>query len=161
MPAPKGNANAAQHGLSALKATGRVPLKMPGGKFLRTQLRRMRRELTAEIISIHGSEPTLYQHHVILSATRHEARARLLERWLAETPTMKGPMRLAVFKAIGEASNDVDRALRLLGIDSRTRTVSVWEAHMNAANDVDAGEPDDGTEPDATPDATPASQDGT
>lgn len=117
-PGKAGNENAVKHGLYALAVSGKVPLKVRGGKYVRGLIRKIRRELAAEVEAVHGREPTLYEHAVILSITRHEGRCKLLERWLAEEVDKLSVMdRVTILKAIGDASDSKDKCMKLIGLD--------------------------------------------
>jgi hypothetical protein len=126
--APAGNMNHVTTGLYALAVSGRIPLQVKGGHNIRRAVRRMRKELIAEIQAVHGREASLYEHALIHSATRHEARARLLEALLAgdAAPVLVGE-RLAVLKEIGAATDSRDKAIKSLGINIAGRERKPWE----------------------------------
>jgi hypothetical protein len=101
----------------------------------------MHRELIADVTALRGREPSLYELALLNSASRHEARARLLERYLhvdAETEAqvvttsrvvngtraavskrtgMSVMERAELLERIGRATDARDRVLRQLGLD--------------------------------------------
>jgi hypothetical protein len=97
------------HGLFAL---GRLP---KGASFIRRQVGRLRAQLEASVREQSGSV-ALYQNGLISSATRHELRALLLTRWLREATALPMAERLALVRALGEATDARDRAIRGLGL---------------------------------------------
>jgi hypothetical protein len=122
---PIANQNALKHGVSAWTRRGKLPRKY---KALRAELRSLGDDIEAEIVSLKGRQPTLYERAVVSTVVRHHGRLALLERWLAaEHATMPLADRLAVLKSIGDASTARDKALASIGLD-RDRTESIFEA---------------------------------
>jgi hypothetical protein len=120
--APEGNENAIRHGLRGLTTSGRVPLKVKGGRDLRKRLGEMCLELGAEIRQRQGRDPSLFEIAVIQSAKRHEARAQLLERWLdKEWEKLSVQDRLAILREIGNATDSRDKCLKVIGLDLADR----------------------------------------
>src|ERR1700733_10752198 len=76
MPAPRNNQNAIRHGLMAAK--------LPTGcSYIRKSIRQFRAALEDEVIR-RFEEVTTYRAALIQSASRHEQRALLLQRYLRE-----------------------------------------------------------------------------
>src|SRR5262249_43302838 len=120
--APEGNENATKHGLRGLTTSGRVPLKVKGGRHLRKRLGEMCLELGAEIRQRQGRDPSLFEIAVIQSAKRHEARAQLLERWLdKEWEKLSVQDRLAILREIGNATDRRDGCFKVIGLDLADR----------------------------------------
>lgn len=114
MPGTQGNQNAATHGVYGFLTTGRMP---KSASYVKRQLGVFRRSLE-QITTAKYGEITLSKAALISSAIRHEGRFQLLARWLSkvdEASPLKD--RLELLRAMGDATEARDRALRSLGIN--------------------------------------------
>jgi len=163
---PLGNTNAATHGVRGFLTVGSMPA---GCVPIQRALRRLRVALEDAVAAKHG-EVDLYHGALIHSATRHEGRAQLLQRWLriqgdertivtktatqetngattkAATSKQTGLSlleRMAVLREIGQATDARDRCLRLLGLDRSDKTdiFAALYAPPQRIHDVPAPEP--------------------
>jgi hypothetical protein len=107
----KGNKASLRHGFYAL---GALP---KGASHVRRLAGQFRAALTRLVRERHGGVD-LVQGGLILSATRHEARAGLLQRWLRdEGDSLPLADRLGLVREIGVATDARDRAVKALGLD--------------------------------------------
>lgn len=138
--APPGNENRVRHGVYSWAAAGKVPTSIKGGAHLRSMLRALQAGLLTEVERFKDRPATLYEQAVITSAVRHEGRARLLEKLLAEAwGKMTTVERVAVLKEIGSASDSRDKALKAVGLDERREPKTVFPWDLPAA--LQAGPP--------------------
>lgn len=118
--APPATRKHRRHGVFSWCAAGRVPLKVKGGKHLRTVLRALRRGLLLEAESVHGRPATQLEQGLIASAVRHEGRARLLEMVIQrDWEALAVPERVSILREIGAASDSRDRCIKAIGLDKR------------------------------------------
>lgn len=129
---PKGNANAAKHGLRIARRglqMQRLPKKF---RYLNQQILIYRSRLEEAVTAARG-EINLYDAHLIQTATTHAMRAELCHRYVTdeiEQGTTFQPMELlAYLKAIGDARDARDRCLSKLGLDQREAitTISLFD----------------------------------
>ncbi len=116
--APEGNANAIRHGLRASS--------LPDGcAYIEGQVKTFRRYVRDLLVDRHG-ECSVYQEAVLQSAIRHEQRALLASRWLRIEPDLDLNQRLALTDAVAKASDNRDKCLQKLGLDTAT-TNDPWQ----------------------------------
>ena len=126
--APRGNENRVRHGVFSWATSGKVPTSIKGGTHLRNVLRAFRSGLLVEVERVKGRPATLHEQALISSAVRHEGRARLLERLVADDwARMLNPERIAALKEIGSASDSRDKALKAIGLDTAGKPADPWE----------------------------------
>src|SRR5690348_7716271 len=77
--APSGNRNRLTHGVWSFLALGRLP---KGASYVRRLMAALRRKLEADIAKAHG-QVTLTHAALVTTVCRHEGRALLLSRYLA------------------------------------------------------------------------------
>jgi len=147
MPAPPQNRNATKSGLYGYLAIGSLP---KGASYIRRLMGEFERGLRAAVLAKSG-ELTLYAAAVCQTATRHEARAMLLQRWLrkADAAGDKVPLmdRVAIMREIGAASDSRDRCLRALGLERSDSNDVIDALYPRAA----VADPDDPPAPSPTP----------
>ena len=128
MPAPIGNTNAQTHGARkrsvALDGSG-LP-KGCGKDELRTRL--LRRMVEAEFSRIHNGKPPLYLLALAGTVARHEARCRLLSRYLRTEDKLTLAERMALLREITEAAEASERLLAKLIGDDAGKPASIWDA---------------------------------
>ena len=95
-------------------------MKLPKGcKAIESELQALGRAIGHELSQQHGvAQVPLYAMAVQQTATRHELRARLAGRWLRLAPDdLPIETRLALLKAISDASDQRDKCLARLGLE--------------------------------------------
>ena len=108
--APLGNVNAQRHGLRS----GTLPLKC---RYIQNVVNKFRRELERVVFDLKG-EINLLDASNINSATKWETHGQLARYWLrTEIESLSPSDRLRFSEAIARASDNRDRAIRLLGLD--------------------------------------------
>lgn len=110
--APKGNDNAAYHYMRA----GKLPPKLA---YIEKRINGFRRHLTAAVEEIKG-EVSLVDAAAINSACKWERHGMLALNWLRnEVDTLSVSDRLKFSEAIAKASDNRDKNLRSLGLDTK------------------------------------------
>ncbi len=121
--APNLNRNRTTHGVRGWLAIGSYPKR---ASYVRRIVGRMRAELEAEVLDVHGRLGK-YQAAIIQSAARHEGVCLLWTRWLKdEAPNMSVSERLAVTARIEAATDARDRCLEKLGISELPDERDPW-----------------------------------
>src|SRR5262245_58388668 len=111
----RGNRNSLKNGNTAF-LSGRWP---GGCQAITRAVRKLRKQLEGEIIARTG-DLDVYSAALIQTATRHEARALLWQRWARERfDTLTTEQLLAITRELGSASDARDRCLKALGLDVR------------------------------------------
>lgn len=125
MPGQPGNKNAVRHGFRAAS--------LPDGcAYIEHQVKALRRFVISELRGGAGSGGplTTYQEALVQSAMRHETRAALAQRWLRlEGAALSINDRLALTKAITDASDNRDKCLQRLGLDREQTVIDALYAH--------------------------------
>ncbi len=155
---PPGNRHAAKH---LIYAGGSLP---PGASYVRKLRDRLVQALRDAVFAKHG-EVDLVAAATIQSIGRHETVALLAQRWLRQrADKMTDADRLTYAKAIADASDKRDRAIRSL--DLGRDAGSVWDAiYSNTPPDAPAAPESpvahDHGQPDQTPTLPANASDGT
>lgn len=119
--APRGNANAAAHGLRGSK----LP---PGCKHEESAVYRFRAFVREALFATHG-EVDLYREALLASAVRHEMRALLAARWLRkEGDKLPLSERLALLATVSSATDARDKALKSMGLDKQAGDSDPWRS---------------------------------
>ncbi len=121
--APLANQNAQTHGLRSLRASRSTTLPaLPDYKITR-EAQRFRRNTEAHVLEAHGR--ISYQHELAInSATRHEAAALLIARWLRlKSETMTHAERLSYITALARESDLRDKSIDRLNLDDDPQTL--------------------------------------
>jgi hypothetical protein len=131
----KGNAASRTHAAYTYLATGKLPR---GCRTIRRQLTEFRRALVRQVCGAENGTLTAAQADTISTAVAHEARRRLLGKWLAERADGMTPDLLIRFTfEIGQATEARSRAVRRLlgGQPGKPRVVdpvAYWRAQEEA-----------------------------
>ena len=135
--APLHNRNAVKSGVYSFLATGRYPR---GASYVGRLVGQLRHALEVIVLERDG-QVSVYQAALIQSASRHEGRAQLLQRWLRELgqrPKEDGGSskatkqessvqeRVAILREIGNATDARDRCLKSLGLHEKPEEDDAW-----------------------------------
>lgn len=101
-----------RHGKYLFLRVGRQP---KGAAYIGRELADLRRETEAAVLDRHGSVSILGAA-LIQSATRHEGRARLLQRYMRSEGDLPLHDRIQLLREISAASDSRDKCLERLGL---------------------------------------------
>jgi len=147
-----GNRNRTKHGLRAVRSP-------KGCSWIDSSLTAFRRYVQDEILSRDGGA-TLYQEALLQSACRHEQRAMLAARWLrVGGDSLPLSEKLALTKAVCDATDARDKCLDRLGLDRRdVATITTALYQPVAATACHAAGPDEGDTASESSDAPDAAE---
>jgi len=119
-----GNRNRMTHGIRGWLTIGSLP---KGASYVRRIVGEFRRQIESGVLTVSG-ELTPYASALCQSATRHEARALLAGRWMRQQGEgLPLSDRLALLKAIADATDARDRCLEKLGLNAMPKESDPWK----------------------------------
>jgi hypothetical protein len=112
---------------SAIRHGLRIAKGNPSWRNIEDDALALRTALRQSVTEAH-TELTLLAEALIQSATRHERRAALAERWLRiNGDNLELADRLALLAAISAATDSRDKAIRALGLDAAPQSADPWK----------------------------------